>query len=370
MQLRTYSVADLETVLDDPALENSDVLPITKHRALSQANNPRAEGSDLALVVALKDEQVVGYQGVLPGRIRHGSGWQRVGWLSTWWVDPQAAVPALAVRLFMKAVRRYQGRVLAMWYTPAAGKVYDASKRFDRLAQLTGRTFRIRKRHAWRGTSNRHNRLKWVVKEAVVPLYDAYRVAERWGGITWVNAQEARFDGAVLQTLSHIDRRTDEFIRIHNLKDLTGRSGTYLNWVIQYPWVVQSPLTERQEHRYTFSATADSVSTHPINVYLHGEQVGFMLVSVRDGKVQLPYVHYKNGAEGVMAFAVGAYAVMDGAQRMTLFDEGIIKALLANDFPAQSTKQVTRNVLVSKTLSSSPYRSYRIHSGDGDCVFG
>lgn len=66
---------------------SQQTLPISKHRALSQINNPRAEENDVLLILAKEEGQVLGYTGVLPDMLFDSI---KFGWLSCLWVSEEA----------------------------------------------------------------------------------------------------------------------------------------------------------------------------------------------------------------------------------------------------------------------------------------
>ena len=51
MDLKRYNKAELKKELDSNFFWENDVMPITKHRALSFINNPRANKDDILLII-------------------------------------------------------------------------------------------------------------------------------------------------------------------------------------------------------------------------------------------------------------------------------------------------------------------------------
>ena len=66
MEIKTFTVNDLKAALVSEEFWQAPTLPITKHRALSYCRNPRADADDPVLLVAYRDDQVIGYLGILP----------------------------------------------------------------------------------------------------------------------------------------------------------------------------------------------------------------------------------------------------------------------------------------------------------------
>ena len=87
MKYYSYTIKELKSKLDDIDFWKSTVLPITPYRAHSQIKNPKAEDSDICLIVARDGEKINGYIGILPDYIFIGEKKRKIGILSSWWVD-------------------------------------------------------------------------------------------------------------------------------------------------------------------------------------------------------------------------------------------------------------------------------------------
>ena len=86
MEIKTFTIVDLKAALGSKKFWMTNVLPITKHRALSYCQNPRAGSNDPVLLVAYQDNQVIGYLGILPDKIFVNDTVYKLGWLTSWWV--------------------------------------------------------------------------------------------------------------------------------------------------------------------------------------------------------------------------------------------------------------------------------------------
>ena len=107
MEIKTFTVADLKTALVSEDFWLTKTLPITKHRALSYSRNPRADEDDPVLLVAYQDNRVIGYLGILPDKIFVNDAVYKLGWLTSWWVDPSCATAGVGAILLFKALNAY-----------------------------------------------------------------------------------------------------------------------------------------------------------------------------------------------------------------------------------------------------------------------
>jgi hypothetical protein len=80
-------------------------VPISMQRALAHAHNPYAAKDDIALLVAIdSDEEVVGYFGILPLLLREGKNYHKVHWFTTWNVSPKVRGRGLGGALMAEAL--------------------------------------------------------------------------------------------------------------------------------------------------------------------------------------------------------------------------------------------------------------------------
>lgn len=145
MRIETVAVAELEAF----ALRGLgfDVVPISPHRARSQARNPLAEPGDVAMVTAWEDGRLVGYLGLLPAVLRHDGRRTPVAWMTTFFVAPELAGRGVGRRVLQAATAL--GRdVFTTLYTPAAGRAQQAAG-FRVLGELAYAVLDLRRAAPW-----------------------------------------------------------------------------------------------------------------------------------------------------------------------------------------------------------------------------
>jgi len=138
MEIKALTVADLKTALLSEDFWETKILPITKHRAISYCHNPRADQDDPVLLVAYQDGQVIGYLGILPDTIFANEAVHKLGWLTSWWVDPSFATTGVGTVLLFKALNAYQQQLGVSGSSGEARKVLDATQKFRALKTLKG----------------------------------------------------------------------------------------------------------------------------------------------------------------------------------------------------------------------------------------
>ena len=87
------------------AAKAGQFVPISMQRAEAHAHNPYAAKEDVALLVAIDaDEEVVGYFGILPLLLRHGSDYHKVHWFTTWNVSSKVRGRGVGADLMTEAL--------------------------------------------------------------------------------------------------------------------------------------------------------------------------------------------------------------------------------------------------------------------------
>jgi len=75
----------LEAFIYSKEYDSLEHIPITRHRAIFQVNNPRAGDEDILLILALEESRLAGYLGVIPDYLYNQDQSHKVGWLSCNW---------------------------------------------------------------------------------------------------------------------------------------------------------------------------------------------------------------------------------------------------------------------------------------------
>src|SRR5688572_14514979 len=138
MELREFTPAALAEFIRSEEYEKMPVVPISRHRAISQIRNPRVSETDVILVLAYVNGKMAGYLGVLADYIFLNNQKEKAGWLSCIWVDAEMRGQGIAGKLLNCALERWDNRILATEFTDTAKKIYDRSGQFQDLKVSEG----------------------------------------------------------------------------------------------------------------------------------------------------------------------------------------------------------------------------------------
>ena len=363
LRIIEYTISDLERCLWPGPWFQCDPVPITKQRALSHVRNPRAEKTDVALLVAYDGDAVVGHLGVLPDKIFVNHGEQKIGWVTAWWADPNRKYAGVGLMLLMRALNLCGGRLGASGFSDDARKVYDATKRFAVIKDVQG-VSGIARLNLCRLL---RRRLPSLAKLRTV-LKAVGAIVNMWIGIRqfWWRESHRLPDSCRIEYFTELDREADEFIQRHSSDGLTRRGARELNWIVNYPWIVCAPLARRSS--FHFSAQVESYSVYRIKIYELGGLVAVLLLTVMEGHVTVPYC-YHSGHGKLIARMLCHFLIAQQAERLTVYEPELIKELSVQRFPWLGMIHKRRTWIWSRECVEQGSNEFSMQDGDGDCAF-
>ena len=138
MKIKYFTATQLKAELGKPDLWNSKYSPIPKHRAMSILMNPRTLPDDPILFVGYLNGEISGYLAIVPDVLYPRENSVRLGWLGSWWSDPDPANSMTAVLLLRKAYELYDGHLGGFSASDRAEKLIMSSNRFKNFRSAEG----------------------------------------------------------------------------------------------------------------------------------------------------------------------------------------------------------------------------------------
>ena len=367
MEIKSFTVADLRTALLSDNFWAGNTLAITKHRALSYCHNPRVDEDDLVLLVAYKENRMMGYLGILPDKIFANSAEYKFGWLTSWWVDPEFKTTGVGAILLFRALGAYHQYLGVSGGSKEARKVLHASKKFIVLKTLRGLSAMYRL-NATRAIPQQFPQSK--IFRVLFKIWDDLAAeGSRIRSFFWKRRHYV-CQRLTFEYLSHIDEETGRFIQGHHQQDLTRKGKSDLNWVMRYPWIVSAPLKDFTSKRYYFSSRSDRLLYLGVKVFEQDKgMIGFFLLKVRDDRMGVEYCFFDNQHAKSVTAAVIYQALAMNVSSLILYDQRLVECYSELRAPHWSTKSVSRDFFLSKAFADLPLADYRLHAGDGDLAF-
>jgi hypothetical protein len=367
MEIKAFTVADLKQELNSEAFWLTKSLPITKLRAISFCHNPRADRDDVVLLVAYQDSLVIGYLGILPDNIYTENAEYKLGWLTSWWVDPARATAGVGAMLLFKALNAYNQQLGVSGASRQGRKALKASQRFMAFNSLKG--LQVRLRFNLTAAILRKFPVMKLLRVLFKTIDAALNEIVNLRSFLWKRRCKNHLQHSY-EYISGIDAETDDFIKRHHQQDLTRKGKAEFNWMIQYPWILSAPLKDSAGRKYYFSARAHRFYFLGVKVFApNHEMIGFFILKVRDDKASVVYSYFDGPhAPAIVAAVVRNTLAMD-VSTLNFYDEKLVAAFSELRCPYWSTRSASRGFLFSKALADIPAADFRLQGGDGDLAF-
>ena len=264
-------------------------IPITMQRALAHANNPYSAKDDVALLVAIdSDEEVVGYFGILPLLLREGKNFHKVHWFTTWNVSAKVRGRGIGGALMAEALslrhdflivgsvharrvcREYgfweRDPLIYYWLDPSGmaqlNPIIWLRRGFRKLLRL----FRIKKNIEINSPSAK------TLAKAAAPITRYFFSPQ----LTRIEAELST--GFRFQEVNKI--HAEPKIPPHRPEVELHRNVDAVNWMLTYPWVLESGSSVTESLDYYFSDTRSMYEQIAVEVYdMSDHYIGFAVFS-------------------------------------------------------------------------------------------
>ena len=145
MDLRTYTLEELERYLTPLFSNPESTHPLSPLRLQSYLKIPRADMQDTVLFEMHHENQLMAYRTLLPDLFYDRDGIpQRFAWLSGNWVHPEMRRKGISTKLLTEAEEKWNGRLMYTNYAPDSKALYDHTGRFRVIARREGRRYYLR----------------------------------------------------------------------------------------------------------------------------------------------------------------------------------------------------------------------------------
>jgi GNAT superfamily N-acetyltransferase len=365
MEVQTIRIGELRGWVESDAFRQMPVIPISPQRAISQAQNPRAKPDDVALVLVWSNGALVGYLGALPDLFFiSGSEPQPAAWLSCIWVSPLHRGKGIAKIMLEHMLEAWQFRVVLTEYTPEVGHLYRQFKHFTESTPSGGFRGYLRPNFAQILPP------KNPIFEKTKPLLRAADALLSVPNHLRIKCLHSKIKTPQTKEITDFDKAVATFISALQSGELAQRDPATLRWMLQYPWVRESPEPDDFDRRYHFTARARQFKTKALLVLEQGETIGFLLLTLRDGHLRVPHAWHGDEHTAQMARVVFAQAIEMGASTLSLYHPRLTRFCQITRTPFFWEKPLRRTYFVGKGLADMlQQQPLAFQDGDGDVGF-
>lgn len=349
MKIVPFTKNELKHLLSDEQFWQQPRLPITKRRAVSYVLNPRADDSDVVLLTASAEGQLISYIGILPDLLVNGQlAPLKFGWTTTWWVDKESKYRPSAIAVLLAAFQKYSNMIGGSCPSKQAERAIVATKQFRECARFDLAFFVLAPPPSFR------------VLSPVIRCFAGAKNQILFRQSLQRRNLETRVVGA----------SDPAFVSIVNawaVGDPLVRDSAYWKWVLEFPWVSASAEDEAEQERYAFSVFAKDFRQIPIVVTRNGESIALLILGLRKGRLTLKYAYYElcDAADVARALRV---AVADINPYLFVSADSVLNAELGRMCPFYLSRiRKTSAIYAARGLPLSLGR--HLHWATGEKVF-
>jgi len=339
---------------------------ISKHRALSQYNNPRADKDDVALIVAYNQDEMLGYIGALPDYLMIPNNKTKIAWISTWWVKPKERHTSLAKQLLDAIIAAYEKRVLVSGFTPQEEQIYRNHFDLEPLRPLKGYTYQFK---SCKHQKIKQRNLSGLIQNAFLRIVDGVTNA------LWFKQSKIKKYAKHSSRLIEVDDVSDlnDFFEPFMLRNIFKRNVNTLNWINENPWVLNEPFDAEQKKKYAFDSAAKNFYCKHYVLYDEEQKVeSYCMVVFNNGQLRVPYLFAKGGTIGEITDFLWHLAAKENAFELVFFHKFLGDYLESKKYPAFKKFESYRKLYAGNFISwyFSEESDVTIADGDGDSAFG
>jgi GNAT superfamily N-acetyltransferase len=362
MEIKSYTTGTILEFVSSELFSKLKNIPISKHRALSYANNPRAAASDKILFVAFEDDEVAGYLGALPEKIFYRGEWKRMTWLSCFWIDPKFRGKNISKQLFSLAMQEWDNTGMITNMKPGTLKIYERMGYFHSPATRVG--IRGYLRFCFSEILPPRGGVFPKIKPLLQLVDFIFNLAN---AIRLVFYPGYKMDpGLGYEYVEEISQEAGELINNCNQRYLIKRGKQELEWINSYPWVLEQE-EDTDSRRYYFSSVSKRFFYQNVEFRNEaGTVTGFLMLSIRNNHLTVPYAFFIEGMESPLVIFLFNTMLDYQLNMLTVFHPQLSEEIRKTKSPFLFKKKVLRPYFLPKTLDL-PELAFQ--DGDGDCVF-
>ncbi|MEA3495052.1 MAG: hypothetical protein U9R42_03350 [Bacteroidota bacterium] len=365
MNFREIKVGELQAFVNSGDFLNNNIIPISSHRAISQSLNPSADKNDTALIVAYKNEILVGYIGLLPDTIRTNKK-QKIFWNSCWWVDQEKG-KQIAMPLFYKAMESSKKNILLTDLSPHTLNILKKTSLFYFSNSIIGtRAFlRFDFQNILPQKKIFFSKIKFVLK---ILDFNFNLVTAPKRIFVKQKIKKYNFN---FQKIEFVDEEANNFIKKNNKSELIKREKKELNWIIKNKWILPEDKDKNKEkEKYFFSSFSNNFEYLLYKLYDKNDKlIAFLMLKSYNGNLIIPYCYFeKENAELIQNF-ITKIALQKKIKSITTFNPVLSKKFFKNKSRFIFVKKLTKDFAISNELEHCKAENYNLQDGDGDGVF-
>jgi len=367
-EIRKIVKKDIPALLENVAFWKQSFLPISRHRLYAHYKNPSTDEDDVVLLLALADDEVVGYMGVFIEKITLNGISDKIGWLSTWWVHPKTKGTGIGREILNTMYDINGGKIGISQFTPSAKRVYDKSGYFTTLKENHGIKAVLKSNTAF---------LMPVAYPKTKPLKIFFRLTDAIINVPIAvklyfskKAIARELLGISLEYMTAIDPETQQIIETFQGNRFSKRNAAFFEWLKAYNWVQEAPLLEyTQKEKYEFSIYDKSFAIYLVKILKNDSCLGFIVLQRRNKTLKVLYGFYdKTRHSNVVANIIKQHAIVQNCNEIICYEADLCENFKESGIFLYTRKKLKQSI-ISKVFNKTDFSDVSMSFGDGDCSF-
>lgn len=354
-------LSELIVFLDNSKLSTRNIIPLSRHKAISLMVNPRARNNDTIVYLAYYNDKVIGFHTILPDTININGQISRAAWLSASWVSPDYMNKGVAHLLLNEIINDWDGRVLANNFAPLARQIISKSDKFSKLYVAQGKRFYLRKTYLKDYNTAKYSSFFDKFMEKLINFFNFSALTRKWLVLP-KNIE-----------LEYFTRPDSEMVNMYNLANkntLTRRTEDEWNWMLRFPWLQAAPLGDRISPKYFFASAPPEFNQYTIKVFAHDELIAMLHIQHSHTRLTVPYSYFEPKYSQIVAKVVLLHAHKLKATFIATYNHDLINGLNKyRSYFMYTTKRTREFLATNELISQIGGANFTFSDGDGDCGF-
>ncbi len=348
MKFQTVKNGEIISFIDRCKRSKDTILPLSSLRAQSLANNPRASDDDVILVLAYKDEDLIGFVGFLPDSLRDNEV-DKFAWNSGWWVDEQKG-KNIAIPLLLYGIQQWNGRVGFIDLPKHTYNILNRLGLIEEFGESVGLKFILR--------PYLPTRSKFACLNLLMDFLP------QLGRICSVNKNS---DLKLTQT-NDINPEMETFISSVQVSSFQ-RGKEEFEWIRQWPWITNKNTLAEEQEVYPFSIITSSYHLRSFCIKKASQIIAVVFLKERDGHYSIPYLFLKPEDLEMILEVLVNYVNSEKGKSLYVHQKSMKMILRQKIFRMVPCKNKFQRVAFTKSFVAEFGKEIIWQDGDGDVIF-
>lgn len=296
-ELKYYTVADLrQWLLHNKPKEGLSEKIIAPQRAYAIMNNPYVQDSDAVVSAIFEDGEPAAYTAVFPEILEKPKG-KLAWWFSTLYCRPESEGKGFGLIVVGQLCELIgDGNYFDM---DGAGETIEIFNHLGLTCSYFTR-YVFCEKHI--NTNSLRGKLAygvdWCKRLQIERRKDVF-------------CKKHKTLDYFLKYSNYVDDESYNFIVKHAKDDLLIREQRCLDWLLQYPFMISSPIFSRVKCETKFTSSVESYKIQLVKVYnKHDNLVGLYIYRILNKELSLQYLYYKDSYNEIVFSSIAQHFIL------------------------------------------------------------